>query len=156
MTELDSARMAPKPTRAPVAERIRLLAGRDNLSQAAVAEKLGKPQTSVSSWFRGVYDPGPDDIVALARLFGCTADYLLGMVDAPTGVDPGSWLIDLEVVDAIQSSATLVELTSRIGRSALDQGQDFAWGLKFRNEPASSAGASSRRFGTRLPNACRS
>lgn len=84
MTELDSARMAPKPTRAPVAERIRLLAGRDNLSQAAVAEKLGKPQTSVSSWFRGVYDPGPDDIVALARLFGCTADYLLGMVDAPT------------------------------------------------------------------------
>lgn len=40
------------------------------LSQAALAQKIGVPQTRVSRWEVGVYRPSLDDVIALAKFFG--------------------------------------------------------------------------------------
>lgn len=44
------------------------------LSQAALAEQLGTPQTSVSRWERGIVSPGTETLRKLADVFGCRMD----------------------------------------------------------------------------------
>lgn len=61
----------------PIAsERVRI-----GLSQDDLAEKLGlKSRVTISSYESGGEIPG-SKIVAMTRLFNCSADYLLGLTD---------------------------------------------------------------------------
>ncbi len=52
------------------------------MSQEMFAEKLGVSRQSVSKWETGTAAPDLDNLVAIARLFGVTTDWLL-MDDAP-------------------------------------------------------------------------
>lgn len=56
-------------------KRRRIAAG---LSQKALAAKLGVAQSMVSCWETGENAPNIKNAVALAKIFGCTVDDLLG------------------------------------------------------------------------------
>lgn len=58
-------------------EKIYKLRKKDNLSQEALAEKLGVSRQSVSKWETGEATPEVSKLLALSELFGVTTDYLL-------------------------------------------------------------------------------
>lgn len=50
-----------------------------NLTQEALASKLGYVRTCVSSWESNRTQPNVEDLIKLSAIFGCTVDYLLGV-----------------------------------------------------------------------------
>ena len=66
--------------RLKLAERIRELRIEKGLKQSELADKLGVGQGYISRWEAGGQPP-LEAIVGLARIFGCTTDYLLGATD---------------------------------------------------------------------------
>ena len=66
-----------------IGEKIFLLRKQFGLSQEALAEKLGVTRQAVSKWESGSSVPELETVVALARTFGVTTDYLLSF-DAPS------------------------------------------------------------------------
>lgn len=54
-----------------------------NFSQRQVAEMIGLPERSYQRHELGESVPVISSIVALARLYGVSTDYLLGLRDAP-------------------------------------------------------------------------
>ena len=62
-----------------MADRIKDLRGLHNLTQSDVAKSLEVTRSSVNAWEMGISTPSTKCIVQLARLFGVSTDYLLGM-----------------------------------------------------------------------------
>ena len=58
-------------------QRIRELRKRDNMSQEALAGKLGVSRSAVAMWEAGRSEPDTDKLIALAALFRVSVDYLL-------------------------------------------------------------------------------
>ena len=63
-----------------IGERIAALREADGITQTQLAARAGVSQGTVS-WERGARVPSGDAVVALARLFDTSADFLLGIVD---------------------------------------------------------------------------
>lgn len=61
--------------------RIKTLRLERELSQRALAEKIGCSQKSVDGWEKNQIEPSAGFICAMADVFECTADYLLGRED---------------------------------------------------------------------------
>ena len=51
------------------------------LSREAVAEACGVSRTTIYNWEKGFYFPSPERIQILIRLYGVTANWMLGTVD---------------------------------------------------------------------------
>jgi transcriptional regulator with XRE-family HTH domain len=49
------------------------------LNQNGLAKMVGVSQATISSWELGKSEPGAEAIRKMAQIFGCSADYLLGM-----------------------------------------------------------------------------
>ena len=62
-----------------VAERIKQLREKNNLTQSSLAKKLNVTRSSVNAWEMGISVPSTALIVDLARLFHISTDYLLGL-----------------------------------------------------------------------------
>ena len=62
-------------------EKIRTLRKKAGLSQEALAEKLGVSRQAVSKWETGTADPSTSNLLALAKLFGVSAEELLRSVE---------------------------------------------------------------------------
>lgn len=62
-----------------VADRIKALRESHGLTQSDVAERIGISRSSVNAWEMGISTPSTTYIVALARLFKVSTDYLLGI-----------------------------------------------------------------------------
>ncbi len=62
-----------------IAERIKTLREKAGYSQAALAKKLDVTRSSVNAWEMGLSAPTTPYVVALAKLFHVTSDYLLGL-----------------------------------------------------------------------------
>ena len=60
-------------------DRIKLLRERNGLTQAELAKQLGVTRSGVNAWEMGISTPTTNYIVALAKLFHVSADYLLGL-----------------------------------------------------------------------------
>lgn len=60
-------------------KRLKELRALNNISQAALADKLGLSQQAIAKWETEKATPDPDMIAKLANLFGVSADYLLGV-----------------------------------------------------------------------------
>ncbi len=60
---------------------IRTLRTENNLSQKALADKIGVSQKAIDYWERGVNEPKASYIIKLADFFQVSADYLLGRED---------------------------------------------------------------------------
>lgn len=59
--------------------RIKSLREKTNMTQAALARKLGITRSGVNLWEMGLSAPSTLYIVELSRLFNVTTDYLLGL-----------------------------------------------------------------------------
>ena len=68
--------------------RVRALRDLRNLTQRQVAKALGVSPGAVAKWELGVSMPTMENLLALATLFGCTTDALLGR--EPPGAEQAS------------------------------------------------------------------
>ena len=60
-----------------IANRLVNLRKSNNLSQEALAAKLGISRQAVSKWENGISDPSTANLVALAKLYGISPEELL-------------------------------------------------------------------------------
>ena len=72
------------------AQRLKDLRNTYGFSQAELAERIGSNSSTVSNWEQGTKRPNIDTIRTLCQLYGCSADYLLGL--------PGDKLTDDEAL----------------------------------------------------------
>ncbi len=54
---------------------------RAGLTREQVAEAVGVHPNSVRNWEQNLCQPGSNALIAMSTLFGCSADYLLGLTD---------------------------------------------------------------------------
>lgn len=71
-----------------IANRLVNLRKANNLSQEALAEKLGISRQAVSKWERAEASPDTDNLILLARLYGVSLDELLRTEDEIPRPDP--------------------------------------------------------------------
>ncbi len=62
-----------------IAIKIKELRKIHSMTQDELAEKLGVGQSCVSKWERGATVPDANQLVALAKCFDVSTDYLLGL-----------------------------------------------------------------------------
>ena len=81
-------------------ERIKELREKAGYSQAQLAKKLDVTRSSVNAWEMGISIPSTQYIVELARYFGVSADYLLGIDHTATVSVQG--LSDREIASIVE------------------------------------------------------
>ena len=74
-----------------IGPQIRLLRKEANMTQQELASKLFVSQQAVGKWERGEATPNPETIVAMSKIFGVSADTILGE-SAPPLSTGGSWV----------------------------------------------------------------
>lgn len=67
-----------------VADRIKNLREKKDMTQAALAKQLGITRSSVNAWEMGISVPSTQYVVELAEIFGVSTDYLLGVEKTAT------------------------------------------------------------------------
>ena len=65
----------------PLAGKIKQLREKSEMTQAELARELGLTRSSINAWEMGLSVPSTPFIVELAKLFGVSTDYLLGLTD---------------------------------------------------------------------------
>ena len=65
-----------------ISERIRQLREQAGYSQSMLAKKLDVTRSSVNAWEMGISAPTTQYVVAMAKLFHVSSDYMLGMGSA--------------------------------------------------------------------------
>lgn len=63
----------------PLAEKIKQMREQSKMTQAELARALGLTRASINAWEMGLSVPSTPFIVELAKLFGVSTDYLLGL-----------------------------------------------------------------------------
>ena len=66
-----------RAVRSSLAERLREHRVRCNMTQEFVAEAVGVSRQAVSKWENGASDPSTANLIALAKLYGISAEQLL-------------------------------------------------------------------------------
>lgn len=67
-----------------LADRIKALRIRTGMTQSEVARLLGLSRSGVNAWEMGLSVPSTQYIVELAKVFGISTDYLLGLENTST------------------------------------------------------------------------
>lgn len=67
-----------------LAEKIKLLRENRGMTQAELARILGLSRSGVNAWEMGLSIPSTQYVVALAKTFNVSADYLLGLDNTST------------------------------------------------------------------------
>ena len=65
-----------------ISERIRQLREQAGYSQSMLAKKLDVTRSSVNAWEMGISAPTTQYVVAMAKLFHVSSDYMLGLESA--------------------------------------------------------------------------
>ncbi|MCD8015919.1 MAG: helix-turn-helix domain-containing protein [Lachnospiraceae bacterium] len=60
-------------------DKLKNLRLQQNLTQKQIADRIGVAVSSISEYESGVRYPSYDSLVKLARIYHCSADYLLGL-----------------------------------------------------------------------------
>ena len=68
-----------------IGERLQDIRKDHNDTQQDLADKLHASLYAVRCWEQGKSDPSHDTLVAICKLYGVSADYLLGRTDNPEG-----------------------------------------------------------------------
>lgn len=61
--------------------RLKELRLENGLSQASLAIEIGVTQKAIDFWEKGINEPKASYIIKLAKFFGVSSDYLLGIED---------------------------------------------------------------------------
>ena len=90
-----------------IAERIKHLREKNNLTQSSLAKKLNVTRSSVNAWEMGISVPSTALIVDLAKLFHVSTDYLLGLNENATldisSLNDKETMILYELIDYFKS-----------------------------------------------------
>lgn len=62
-----------------IAKRLKELRIARNIKQSELAKYLSVDYRTISNWERGINEPSLDMVIKLAKYFGETTDYLLGI-----------------------------------------------------------------------------
>lgn len=62
-----------------IADKIKLLRVRHDMTQTELAKKLGITRSSVNAWEMGISVPSTQYVIELAHIFNVSSDYLLGI-----------------------------------------------------------------------------
>lgn len=89
-----------------LAKRIRSLRIEKTLTQAELAKLIGVSQQTIGSWEVGRTAPNHEFLICLAKIFNCSAEYLLGMTDKRTETVEDH-LLDKEIGSAIYELAVV-------------------------------------------------
>lgn len=81
-------------------DRLRLHRNKLGLSQEQLGQRIGVSQNAISTWERGESSPQIPELIALAKLFEVAVPYLCGVVDHPSGLPVGLFVIDEDKVDS--------------------------------------------------------
>lgn len=65
-------------------DRLRFLMKRDDITQNSLANSLCVSQQTISRWVNNKFQPDIDQLIALARIFNVSIDYLVGLTDTPS------------------------------------------------------------------------
>lgn len=76
----DKKDSGPRTVKADFLTRLKLLMENSGLSKNKLAKECGFYGATVTKWEQGKM-PGPETLVKLATVFGCSIDYLLGRSD---------------------------------------------------------------------------
>jgi transcriptional regulator with XRE-family HTH domain len=68
-------------------ERLQDALDRAHLNNRAMAAKMGRHESTVGKWIKGVAQPNLDDLALIAEVTGVTVDWLLGAPAAPSPPD---------------------------------------------------------------------
>lgn len=63
-------------------ERLKELRKEDGITQKTLAQAIGTTCDCIGFWEHGRSEPSITEIIALAKYFGVTTDYLLGIADS--------------------------------------------------------------------------
>ena len=63
------------------AEKLKELRLEKNLTQTKLANDTGLSQAIIANWERNLKTPTLDNLIILAKYFGCSIDYLAGIED---------------------------------------------------------------------------
>jgi len=63
--------------------RLRGLLAAHSLSQPRLARRLDVTQQTITGWTGGKWQPRAAQVIALAQVFDCDPDYVLGLIDRP-------------------------------------------------------------------------
>ena len=81
-----------------IAERIRTLREKNDLTQSALAKKLNITRSSVNAWEMGISVPSTFYLVELASIFNVSTDFLLGIEKTTTVSVTGLLDEDIQLV----------------------------------------------------------
>ena len=101
-----------------MSNRIKSLRLEREMSQRALAEKIGCSQKSIDGWEKNKIEPAAGFVCALADVFECTTDYLLGREDDFGNVNPA--------VDLTAQERALVQRYRALPAEKKSQLFDFA------------------------------
>ncbi|MGN7192844.1 helix-turn-helix transcriptional regulator [Bacillus mycoides] len=87
-------------------ERIRELRKNNKLTQAQLAQKLGKGESTIRMWELGKNEPDRISLIEMSRIFNCSIDYILGN-------DIDSAINDSFEIRAIQRASKHMSSTDR-------------------------------------------
>ncbi len=62
-------------------DRLHELRSRENISQSKLASEIGTTRASVNAWEMGISAPNAQSLIAIAKYFKTSVDYLLGIND---------------------------------------------------------------------------
>lgn len=90
-----------------LAQHIRELRAKHDLTQDEVARRIGCHESAVSRWEAASRLPPCTDVLALAQLFGVSIDSLLGRKEQP--VPPAVAMLDQALLDRLAEAETTEE-----------------------------------------------
>ena len=65
------------------AKRLRKLLKQPNITQQALADKLGVKRQAISSYSKGLTQPDIEKLIKIAQFFNVSTDYLIGKLEVP-------------------------------------------------------------------------
>lgn len=86
-----------------IADRIKHLREKNDITQSALAKQLGITRSSVNAWEMGISVPSTQYIVELSRIFCVSTDYLLGVENSATIDVSGLTELDIQLLYQIIS-----------------------------------------------------
>jgi transcriptional regulator with XRE-family HTH domain len=86
------------PSPPTFAERLRLALALRNLTPTDLARRIRRQPRTVGNWANGSTQPTAADIAACSAELDVSADYLVGRVDNTSGLTPGSWILDADLL----------------------------------------------------------
>lgn len=93
----------PVPRFPETAARLRAIRAERNLTQEALAAMAKAGMKAYGRWERGETEPRASHIANICNALAISADYLIGRVDAESGLTPGFVIVDLDLLARAES-----------------------------------------------------